>query len=161
MAISATLKLKTIKGESAIKGHEERIDVLSWSWGITQSASAHVAAGAGTGSADVKDLRITKYVDKSTPTLYQSCFKGDDIGPGTLTLMKVSGDKALEYVTITMESTVIISSITSGDALPNDRFTESVTLNFGKATFVYTPQGDGQKPGGAVTGTLAISKQYG
>jgi type VI secretion system secreted protein Hcp len=161
MAISATLKLKTIKGESAIKGHEERIDVLSWSWGITQSASAHVASGGGTGSADVKDLRITKYIDKATPTLYQSCFKGDDIGPATLTLMKVSGDKALEYVTITMEQTVLVSAISSGEQLPNDRFTETVHLNFGKATFVYTPQGDGQKPGGAVTGTLAISKQYG
>jgi len=44
-----------------------KIQVLSWNWGLTQSASAHSGTGASTGVADVKDLTFTKYVDKATP----------------------------------------------------------------------------------------------
>jgi type VI secretion system secreted protein Hcp len=161
MAISACIKIGTIPGESAIKGHLEEIDVLSWNWGLTQSASSHVGSGAGSGSADVKDLRITKYVDKATPNLLQSCFKGADQKTATLTVIKVGGAAPVEFVKIKMEGTVFISSVTTGDPLPDlDRFTETVTLNFSKATFTYTTQKADQTAGPAVDGVLEIASQY-
>ncbi len=71
MAFKICLKIGDIKGQSATKGHTDEIDVLSWNWGLTQSASAHVATGAGSGSADVRDLTIKKYIDSASPTLIQ------------------------------------------------------------------------------------------
>ena len=101
MSVNIVLKIKEIPGESSIKGHEKEIDCLSWSWGMTQSSSAHLATGAGTGSADVHDLTITKYVDVATPNLHTACFNGSDVGPSVLTAIKVGGKSGnIDYVKI-------------------------------------------------------------
>jgi type VI protein secretion system component Hcp len=54
MAVTICLKIDGVEGESSIAKHEGEIDVLSWNWGMTQSASAHISTGAGSGSADVQ-----------------------------------------------------------------------------------------------------------
>jgi type VI secretion system secreted protein Hcp len=160
MAVSICIKIGTIKGESQIKGHETDIDVLEWSWGLTQSASAHVGPGAGSGSADVRDLTIKKYVDAATPTLIQECFFGSDHKTATLTVLKAGGKTAVEMVKMTMSGTVFISSVNTGHPEPNDRYTETVTLNFAKAKFEYTGQNPDQSKGASVSGEFDISKKH-
>ncbi len=160
MAVSICLKLGTIKGESQVKGHEGEIDVLSWSWGLTQSASAHVSTGAGSGSADVRDLTITKYVDASTPTLLQECFLGSDHKTAVLTVLKVGGKAPVEMVKMTMDGTVFISGLNTGDPLPNDRYADTVTLNFAHVKFEYTGQNADQSKGASVSGEMAIAKKH-
>jgi type VI secretion system secreted protein Hcp len=156
MAYSITIQVGKIEGESVgvgpatkltgAKPHAGEIDVLSWNWGIVQTASAHSGSGGGTGTADVKDLTITKFVDKATPTLLSECFKGNaqaakEKGVGAvLTVFKVTGDDALEFVVIKLMGTVLISSVNTGTPMPNDRYGETVTLNFSKATFEYKLQ---------------------
>jgi type VI secretion system secreted protein Hcp len=160
MAVSICIKIGTIKGESQIKGHETDIDVLEWSWGLTQSASAHVGPGAGSGSADVRDLTIKKYVDAATPTLIQECFFGSDHKTATLTVLKAGGKTAVEMVKMTMSGTVFISSVNTGHPEPNDRYTETVTLNFAKVKFEYTGQNPDQSKGASVSGEFDISKKH-
>jgi type VI secretion system secreted protein Hcp len=41
MAVDMFLKLDGVNGESKDKVHGKEIDVLSWSWGMTNSGSAH------------------------------------------------------------------------------------------------------------------------
>ena len=41
---AAFLKIADIKGESSDKNHEDEIDVLSWSWGMTQSGTTSTGA---------------------------------------------------------------------------------------------------------------------
>jgi type VI secretion system secreted protein Hcp len=53
MATDIFLKLDGLDGESSDHAHEKEIDVLSWSWGMTQSGSMHVAKGGGAGKANV------------------------------------------------------------------------------------------------------------
>jgi type VI secretion system secreted protein Hcp len=160
MAVSITLKLGKIQGESVVTKHEKEIDVLEWSWGLTQSASAHVATGAGSGSADVRDLTITKYVDAASPTLLQECFYGHDHKEAVLTVMKVGGKTAIEMVKITMSGTVFISSVNTGHPTPNDRYTETVTLNFAEVKFEYTGQNADQSKGASVAGQFNIAKKH-
>jgi type VI secretion system secreted protein Hcp len=169
MAVNITLNIqgKKVKGESQAANHIDEIDVLSWEWGLTQSASAHIATGAGTGSADVRDLTITKYVDKASPVLLQSCFQGTNFGGAVLSIMKVSGDaaKPLEYITITMgdkgfspdAGAVFISSVSTGAMGENDRFIETVTLNFNKVVFTYNPQKSAGSGAGGVDGVMDIA----
>jgi type VI secretion system secreted protein Hcp len=150
MAFSICIKIgdkNTIAGEfagvgpAAKKPHAGEIEVLAWNWGISQPASGHSGPGASTGAADVKDLAFTKYVDKATPNLLYYCFKGTAFDKAVLTVTKVSGDDApLEFLVITLSGTVFISSVRTGDPLPNDRYGETVTLNFNKANIKYTPQ---------------------
>ena len=133
MAVSITLKFKDIKGESQIKGHEGEIDILSWSWGLTQSASAHVSTGGGSGSADVEDLHLTKYIDKASPVLMDASFKGKDLKEATLYVMKVSGAGH------------------QGEQLPNDRHGETLDLNFRLVKIEHT----GQKADGSADATIS------
>ncbi|MEP6506288.1 MAG: type VI secretion system tube protein Hcp, partial [Betaproteobacteria bacterium] len=69
MAMDMFIKIGDLKGESVDKKHAGEIDVLAWSWGISNSGSAHVGGGAGAGKANVQDLSFTKYIDKSSPDL--------------------------------------------------------------------------------------------
>ena len=138
MAVDMFIKVGDIKGESQDKKHKEEIDVLAWSWGISQSGSAHVGGGAGAGKVNVQDLSFTKYIDKSSPDLMLNCCTGKHIPEVTLTCRK-AGENPLEYLIITLSDT-LISSVSTGGSGGEDRLTENVTLNFGKVKVEYTEQ---------------------
>ncbi len=70
-AVDYFLKIDGIDGESTDKDHKGEIDVLSWSWGMSQSGSAD-----GTIVPDIQELELTKYVDKSTPKLMEALAGG-------------------------------------------------------------------------------------
>jgi len=160
MAVSIVIKIGSIKGESVVKGHEGQIDVLEWNWGLTQSASAHVSTGAGSGSADVRDLTIKKFVDASSPTLLQEAFYGHDHKEAILTVKKVGGKTPIDMVKMTMSGTVFVSSINTGQPSADDRYTETVTLNFAKVKFEYTGQNPDQSKGASVSGEFDIAKRH-
>ena len=130
MAVDYLLKVTGADGESKIKGHEDEIDILSWSWGMTQSGTMHVGGGGGAGKVNVQDISLTKYVDKSSPILMKMCCNGEHFDEAVLTGRK-AGKDALEYLKITM-SKVLVSSISTGGSDAEERPTENVTLNFAK-----------------------------
>ena len=41
MAVDIFLKLGDLKGESQVKGFEDQIQVLAWSWGMSQTGTTH------------------------------------------------------------------------------------------------------------------------
>lgn len=63
-------------GESKNKGHEGWSDALSFSQGLTSSASAHIGSGGGTGTTDLHDVVVTKPLDKASPKLAQAGYQG-------------------------------------------------------------------------------------
>jgi type VI secretion system secreted protein Hcp len=58
MAVDMFLKLNGVTGESKDKVHNKEIDILSWSWGMLNSGTAHVGGGAGSGKVSVQDLSL-------------------------------------------------------------------------------------------------------
>ena len=48
---------------------EGGIDLLAWSWGMSQSGSFHVGGGGGAGKANFQDISCTKWIDKGSPVL--------------------------------------------------------------------------------------------
>ena len=149
MAQDMFLKIGDVKGESKDKSHKDEIDVLAWSWGVSQSGSMHMGGGGGAGKVNAQDLSVTKYVDKSTPNLLQMCCNGKHLPEATLTVRK-AGDSPLEYIIVKMTD-VLISSVSTGGSGGEDRLTENVTLNFAKVKMTYQAQNkDGAKEGGSV-----------
>jgi type VI secretion system secreted protein Hcp len=138
MAVDMFLKLSDVKGESVDSKHKDEIDILSWSWGMTQSGSMHQGGGGGSGKVSVHDLSVTKYVDKSSALLQLLCCNGKHLPEALLTVRK-AGETALEYLKVSMKE-VIISSISTGGTGADDRLTENVSLNFAEFKTSYTPQ---------------------
>jgi type VI secretion system secreted protein Hcp len=138
------LKIKDIDGESKDAGHKASIDVLAWSWGMSQSGTTHTGGGGGAGKVNVQDVSLTKYVDKSSPNLMTHCCSGKHIPEAKLTVRK-AGDKPLEYISITMQD-CLVTAVSTGGSGGEDRLTENVTLNFARFIVEYKEQkatGDG------------------
>ena len=146
MAVDMFLELDKIKGETQDSIYKAKggIDVLAWSWGMSQSGTTHQGGGGGAGKANFQDVSITKYVDKSSPTVMQYLTKGTHIVKGTLTVRK-AGDKPLEYIKVEMED-IMVTSVSTGGSGGEDRLTENLSLNFSKFKVIYTEQTkDGSK----------------
>jgi len=144
MAVDIFLKLDGIKGEALDATHKNEIDILSWSWGMTQSGTTHVGGGGGGGKVAVQDLHVTKYVDKSSPTLMLFCANGKHIASGQLTVRK-AGEHPLEYLKVELKE-ILVTSLTTGGSGSEDRFTENVSLNFAQFHTTYSEQNpDGSK----------------
>lgn len=152
MAVDMFLKLGDVKGEAPDSVHKDTIEVLNWSFGCTQSGTAHVAGGAGAGRVEVQDLTVTKYVDRSSPQLFSWCCSGTHIPTATLIVRKAGG-KQLEYLKVTMQD-IIVTSCRTGGSPGDDRISESITLNFAKFKLEYVPQ---QKDG---SGMPSITKGW-
>jgi type VI secretion system secreted protein Hcp len=149
MAVDMFLKIQGVDGESKDKTHLKQIDVLAWSWGLSNSGSAHVGGGAGSGKVNVQDLSITKWVDSASPKLVLACCEGTHYSQVLLTVRKAAGKAPLEYVKITLNE-VLVAGISTGGSGGEDRLTENVTLNFGKFSMDYTPQQDDGSAGTAI-----------
>lgn len=152
MAVDMFLKIDDVKGESQDDKHKDEIDVLAWSWGMTQSATTHMGGGGGAGKVSVNDISITKYIDKASPNLILACCSGKHFKQALLTVRK-AGEKPLEYLKITMKE-VIVSSVSTGGSGGEDRLTENITFDFGEFKTEYTPQ----KPDG--TGDAAVEAAW-
>jgi type VI secretion system secreted protein Hcp len=157
MAIDTFLKLGDLKGESQVKGFEDQIQVLAWSWGMSQSGTTHHGTGGGAGKVNVQDLSFTHYVDSASPALILACCKGTHYTEATLTMRKAGGDP-LPYLTIKLTD-VIITSVSGGGSAGEELQTQNVTLNFAAFEVSYQPQDNkGAKKGGAITVKYDIAK---
>src|ERR1044072_6309672 len=153
------LKLTNIKGESGDAKHKDEIEVLSWSFGASQSGSSHTGSGSGTGKVAIQDLTITHYVDTASVDLLKHLTNGKHIDEGLLTVRKAGGTH-LEYLKLKMTQ-VMVTHISNGGGAGQDRVTENVTLNFRKFTATYTPQDEkgAAKPSSEFTWDIAAASE--
>ena len=129
-----------IKGESRdkVQGPKGDVDILAWSWGMSQSGTTHMGGGGGAGKANFQDLSFTKYVDSASSALMVALAKGSHI-PEVKLLVRKAGEGQQKYIHITLKE-VLVSSVSTGGSGGEDRLTENVTLNFAQVKFDYTPQ---------------------
>lgn len=151
MAVDMFLKLDDVKGESRDSKHKDEIEVLAWSWGMTQNGTMHIGTGGGAGKVNIQDISITKYIDKSTPNLALYCCNGKHFKEGVLVVRK-AGEKPVEYLKITMKE-ILVSSVSTGGSGGEDRLTENISLNFASFKTEYVPQ----KPDGSADATITAS----
>jgi len=147
MSADMFLKVDGIKGESVDSKHKDEIEVLSWSWGVTQHVVAH-GATFGAGAADCSELTIMKKLDISSPLLVKHCAQGAIIKSMLLTMRK-AGTEQVEYSKVTMTDCLITSVQIHGGGggeIPS----ESASFRFTKVKIEYWPQKPDGKLGGVV-----------
>jgi len=145
-AVDMFLKIDDIEGESQDSEHKGEIEILAWSWGMTQSGSTHVGGGGTAGEVNFQDLSFTKFTDKSSPIILLHAANGEHFVEAKLVVRK-AGTTPIEFEIITMTN-VLVASISIGGSSGQDRLTENITLNFEKVTIEYTEQDlDGKAAG--------------
>lgn len=143
MASDIFAKIGDIKGESLDAKHKDEIEVLSFSWGVTNGGTMATGSGAGTGKATFQDLLIVHNIDKASPDLLRACATGTHLKEATITHRK-AGKGQLEFLTVKMND-VIITGVTHGGAT-GQPYSETVSLAFAKVDLEYKPQ----KPDGSL-----------
>ncbi|WP_226778946.1 Hcp family type VI secretion system effector [Oceaniglobus trochenteri] len=140
MAVDMFLKIEgpVIAGESQDKTHAKELDILAWSWGISNSGTTHMGGGSGAGKANFQDLSVTTYYEKSTHELIKSSTKGTHHETITMTCRK-AGDSPLEYIIYKL-SDCIITSVSTGGSGGEDRLTVNFSINFGAFDILYKEQ---------------------
>jgi len=134
------LELDGVKGESVDKAHKDKIDILAWSWGLSNSGTFHHGSGGGAGKASFNDITITKYIDAASPNIMLFCANGKHFTKGKIIVRK-AGEKPLEYLVIEFDK-VLVASYSTGGGAGEERLTENVTLNFAKMKLEYVTQSE-------------------
>ena len=142
MASDIFAKLGDIKGESLDSKHKDEIEVLSYSWGVSNAGSMAHGSGGGEGKATFHDLSFVHKIDKSSPVLLQACATGTHIKEATITHRK-AGKEQHEYLIVKLND-VIITGVTHGGS--GDGHSENVSISFAKVDFQYKMQ----KPDGSL-----------
>jgi len=137
MAIDIFAKLGDIKGESTDSKHKDEIEVLSFSWGISNPASHGASGGAGAGKATFQDLSIVHRIDKATPSLFAACATGEHLKDATITHRK-AGKGQQEFLIVKLNDVLVTSVAHGGDT--SGPASETVTLAFAKVDLEYRPQ---------------------
>jgi type VI secretion system secreted protein Hcp len=141
MAFDAYLKLDGVEGEATDKGFEKQINILSFSWGVS-NPSTPIGTGAGAGKVSVSDFSVMKWTDKSSANLFQSCCSGKHYPKATLTLRKAGGDKPVDYLKYEFKTLFVTSLQWSGSRGGDDVPTESVSFSFASVEVTYTEQSE-------------------
>jgi type VI secretion system secreted protein Hcp len=143
MATDIFARIGDIKGESADDRHRDEIDVLSWSWGLSQSSS-NPGSGAAAGKIAFNDFNFTHRVDRASPMLMRACAIGQHLKDATITMRK-AGKGQHEYLIIKMTD-VLVANVQLGASGDEAATAENVALRFGKVELTYKPQ----KPDGSL-----------
>jgi type VI secretion system secreted protein Hcp len=138
MASNIFAKIGDIKGESLDSKHKDEVEVLSWSWGVSNAGTIRTGGGGGQGKATFHDFNFTHYIDKASPILLKACATGQHIKEATITVRK-AGKGQQEFLIIKMND-VIITSVASSGAGDEPASAENVALQFAKVDLEYKPQ---------------------
>lgn len=144
------LKIDGIPGESGDGKHKDEIDVLSFSWGASNSGTMAYGGGGGAGKVSMQDFHFTMKINKASPLLFLHCSNGKHI-PSALLTVREAGEKQQEYLKVKFSDFIVSSYTTGGSGGSDIKPVDSISLNFSKVEFDYKPQNAQGALGGAVT----------
>ena len=139
------LKLDGIPGESRDAKHKDEIELVSFSWGVTQSGGGRGGGGGGSGKAQFKSFEFLMRVNKASPQLFLATATGKHLKEALLSVRR-AGKAQLEYLKIKFTDVLVTSF---QEAAGEQTVDELVAFDFGKIEIEYTPQ---QARGGPAPG---------
>ena len=148
MSNDVFMKIDGVSGESQNDAHLNEIEVVGWTWKMSQMSSMMSGSGGGAAKATVEDLVFFHQVDKASPTLMSYCLTGKHVPTAVLTMRKAGG-VPFDFLRITMRDVVV-----TGVEMNSQH--EQVRLSFSSVKQEYMIQNIQGGSGGVVTGTFDI-----
>lgn len=152
------LKIDGIEGESQDAKHKNEIQLESWSFGETQTGTAHLGAGMGAGKVQMGDFHFVMKTSKASPKLFLACANGEHIKKAVLTCRKAGKDQQ-EYLKWTFSDLLISSFQTGGSASSDVVPLDQISFNFTEAQIEYKEQKADGTLGGAVQTKYNVKTQ--
>jgi len=148
MAEDQFLTIASIPGEAADDRHPGAIEVLSWSWTVSNPTPAGGGAGGRVGRPTLSDIAVSLRFDAATPRLFDACARGIRMDDALLSARRAGmiGD----YLTVRMQDAVVTSATT---ALSGDEPAVQVTFGFDDVTLTYQTQ----LPDGSLGDPVAVT----
>jgi type VI secretion system secreted protein Hcp len=137
-----------IQGESQVAGHTGEIEVLSWSWGMSQQV--HSASQLAS-KASVRTLNIQKAIDSSSTAIMSALKSAELLGKVVLTCRDPGGVATIDYLRITLRKARICDYEISGGGNEGRQVAESLSIAFKEIEVVYTPKSAANLKSGACT----------
>ena len=135
------LNLGSVQGESSSKAHPNEIEVISFSWGLSNSAVRSAQGGTTKGGkVSINEITLSKHTDKSTPLLVNAVATCQTFPTATISLSKSTGGKKPEDYFIIKMNNAYISSLQLASPSGGALGTEMISLNFQKITMDYKMQ---------------------
>jgi type VI secretion system secreted protein Hcp len=142
------LELTTVPGDSVDAKHPNTIDVSSFSFGLQMISSASIGGGSGSGKVNFNNLVVSKYVDKTSPTLSLNCASGIHLSKATLYLRPANATNDTYKLLL---QDVLVTSISTSAVAAGERPMESVSFSFTKIQWFYQAlDANGAPSGGSV-----------
>jgi type VI secretion system secreted protein Hcp len=127
---NAFLKLGSIKGKATTDKFKDQIVFQSMSYGVHQAGEWEEGDRLSGRITTFADLTLVKEMDSSSPSLARACALKEQYPKAEIAL--VSGKDT--YLKVTLEN-VIVSSVSIGFHSGEARPTETISLNYRKATW--------------------------
>ena len=145
-----------IDGESTDSKHKGEIELLGWSVGGTQSASASTSStgGGGQGKVAMQDFHFSCLHSKASPKLLQAMCTGDHLKSALVTCRKAGKDQQ-EFLKIKMTDVIVSGFQTTGGS-NNQPAVDQVSLDFGTIDWEYKEQ----KPDGSLGGSVKYGHDF-
>jgi type VI secretion system secreted protein Hcp len=132
MAIDIHVKFDGVEGESTSKDHKGEIEVLSWSWGLS-NPPRRSGGGSGAGKPTAHEFTFTHLYDKASPVLAKLAASGRHVKLAWLSLRK-AGQGQKDFLKVTMSDVHVSSVFHEGSG---EGIVESVTAVPGRIVFEY------------------------
>jgi type VI secretion system secreted protein Hcp len=136
MSLDTHIKFDGVEGESAHTDHKGEIELVAWSWGLSNPKSMS-GGGMGQGKPVPQDINLQYLYNKASPVLAKKCAQGVHFKEATLTARK-SGEGQKDFLIIKMKEVYITSVQHSASA--GGEMMESATITAGHLEYEYKIQ---------------------
>lgn len=142
MAFDTYMKIDGVDGEATATGHENQIEIFSFSWGASNPTTVGSGStGIAASRVSISSFNVVKKTEKSSATLFSRCCTGTHIPTVEVTMRKASGEGGQKPFLVYKFTDVMVESIQwSGSSGGDDTPTESLSLAFAKVEIEYQQQ---------------------
>lgn len=127
------LKIDGIDGESKDDKLGKQLQISSWSFGASNSGSAGLGGGMGSGKVSLQDFHFVVDNSKASANLFVACASGEHIKEATLTCRKPTGKDGgqMPYLIVTFTD-IVVSSYQTGAGGGGIIAQDQISFNFTK-----------------------------
>lgn len=162
-AVGFFLEIEGIQGEATAPQHERQISLVTLTTAVKQRGLNLPGLGPPSGRPAFQPLRVVKFVDLASPSLFVSCATGrvfQQVTVHGVYLCGVEDQPSAEFYTITLKDASITCVNTEGaEPVGENKLLETVTLTFEQIFWTYRPLLPSGQLGAPVSGGYNLKTQ--